>query len=612
MQWRVLIVFLVGLSFIYAISLFQDNPYPQPRIACETLESHLLFPRGTQKPNEVFVSVVGEYLYLTATWFEVGGAKHGRTQIKVGAVGLIRQFRRPFTPFVTLDCDAYDNNAWEEQFEHTLDGPISHVTSSPSGEPTDQLSDAYLTLMYHVVYGEEVTHMARVYFVGEEVARGLREDATPLFRYRDFILPGTTWIDSIVWYNGSVIYSRDPDDVRFRALTFNPRLFEPRYEYADAFKMGMGEKGEELQTHHTPRDTHFHQAKFSKLYSSRPNTLRVVSAEIFQTSEKLFFNISIVDNATTPAPADTSGGSTREAEGAGAGKGSWKRRDRITKYYMQDYEPSEYVGFMDYPSPYLRERVRMSVPKLNIASSLSATTVVIPINYIFLTLDYTTDIALIDTAATTRSQLYQDDAGAVLPELYLWSEDEQLPALEGNADVEISGVELNAEGNIVALRTQYNDIVIYKRGAADALVGPRRPPTIWELLDERLNIEESRDAPSENGGWEGEPIDTPARAIEAARALQWKLRMVVKGEWGGGVAGILSMKLWNATQPYDEYPSNYLLVVRSDGRLTSYHLESREPEYAPGLLGFVLRKWEMFIGMITVIAVFVFNEAQHR
>lgn len=50
-------------------------------------------------------------------------------------------------------------------FAHNLDGPISRTTSSPSGDPEHQLSDAYLTLVYHVINGEEVTHMARVYFV---------------------------------------------------------------------------------------------------------------------------------------------------------------------------------------------------------------------------------------------------------------------------------------------------------------------------------------------------------------------------------------------------------------------------------------------------------------
>lgn len=68
--------------------------------------------------------------------------------------------------------------------------------------------------------------------------------AQSVFHYRDFILPGTTWVDSIAWYNDSVIYSRDPDEVRFRALTFNPKLFEAQYDYVDAFKMGKGERGE--------------------------------------------------------------------------------------------------------------------------------------------------------------------------------------------------------------------------------------------------------------------------------------------------------------------------------------------------------------------------------
>ena len=87
MQWRPLALLLSGIGIIYFASLIQESPYPHP-MKTYTSDS----TRWRETPDNVILSTMGDYLYLTALHFETfypgyEGFNHGTGELKSGVVG---------------------------------------------------------------------------------------------------------------------------------------------------------------------------------------------------------------------------------------------------------------------------------------------------------------------------------------------------------------------------------------------------------------------------------------------------------------------------------------------------------------------------------------------
>lgn len=104
MQWRALVMLLVGISVIYLASYLPDSPHPQPTLIT-SLESTPL----DRVPDEILLSVVGPFLYQTSFWFEASpaaeqtGMMHGVCPLKTGVIGTrVNFFPQLFRPLSLL------------------------------------------------------------------------------------------------------------------------------------------------------------------------------------------------------------------------------------------------------------------------------------------------------------------------------------------------------------------------------------------------------------------------------------------------------------------------------------------------------------------------------
>lgn len=119
MQWRSLVMLLSGIIVIYIATLLQDIPYLHPE-KVYTSKDRL----WKQRPEELIVSTVGSYIYVTGVEFEVATTKPpayiGTDKLKLGVqgiyvrflrngqqilkfyiLGVVKQFRRPISNLLT-------------------------------------------------------------------------------------------------------------------------------------------------------------------------------------------------------------------------------------------------------------------------------------------------------------------------------------------------------------------------------------------------------------------------------------------------------------------------------------------------------------------------------
>lgn len=101
---------------------------------------------------------------------------------------------------------------------------------------------------------------------------------------------------------------------------------------------------------------------------------------------------------------------------------------------------------------------RVSMPDLYATVSSQSSTIVFPyIKNKFITLDYTDRVDILAKIKTERERLYSNDGRkTIIPEYYYWQGYETV-------DAEIKGVQLNKEGDVLALWTEFNDVYIYTR-----------------------------------------------------------------------------------------------------------------------------------------------------
>ena len=90
MQWRPIVMLLVGLTVVFLVSLISDPPYPRPvQLTSDDRKSY-----SKNAANKVILTVAGGFLYQTAIWFETANTmKHGIGPMKTGAMGKFMYIR---------------------------------------------------------------------------------------------------------------------------------------------------------------------------------------------------------------------------------------------------------------------------------------------------------------------------------------------------------------------------------------------------------------------------------------------------------------------------------------------------------------------------------------
>lgn len=102
---------------------------------------------------------------------------------------------------------------------------------------------------------------------------------------------------------------------------------------------------------------------------------------------------------------------------------------------------------------------RQNMPELYLTVSKDLKTIVFPfIKNKFITLDFTDRIDMLKKIDSEQDRLYvSNDKKKIVEEYYYWQPYKTV-------DSEIMGVQLNKNGSVLALWTEYNQVYIYKRG----------------------------------------------------------------------------------------------------------------------------------------------------
>ncbi|KAI9496524.1 hypothetical protein BDB00DRAFT_809201 [Zychaea mexicana] len=569
MQWRPITLLLCGTGIIYLASLIQDSPYPHP---VKTYTTDATRWRGKEAPDDVVLSTIGDHLYLTALRFEIAhsgqeGLTHGTGALKTGIIGSITQLRRPLRVFMQdhVNKSKGSEDGWVRMFEHRLPGAISKVSiATPSESGPD---DIQFGILYHVIEDETSKHYVRIYYA---------TDDNPAFQYKDILMPGTTWISAFSLERNEILYSRDPDTYRFRTVTLPPDLTSPPHSN-DAQKIVVTESipGDPIREFHQPRNTEDHELALSRIYSSSPDTYRVVTVDIHRTDYAFHCNFTLVDNVTTITQLSELRGERSEPEWT-----IWQHQGFEQQVYAE--EQVDYIGFADI-SQIQQERTRLSMPHPMFARSNDGKAIVFPfVQTRFLTLDF-------------LDQRVHNENGE-FPELYDWLHND----VQGPYDATIEGIHINEKGNMLAVWTDYKTIYIYKRGSANTHQTPRKKPSLVDRIDIWLDvgIPESED-------------EINHERHDKASAIPWKLRMAITPQEGEiHSRPISSVKFWNVTS--NGRQNNYLLVALKGGGVNSYLVDEAE-EYQEGdFVSYVKTSWNMVTAMVMIIGAFVLNEYRNH
>lgn len=129
---------------------------------------------------------------------------------------------------------------------------------------------------------------------------------------------------------------------------------------------------------------------------------------------------------------------------------------------MYNDESIEYVGFADISNNFQHQQnaLKLNMPELYLTCSADSKSIVFPyIKNKFITLDFTDRIDILSKIPSERERLYSNDKKktTVLQEYYYWQPYKTV-------DAEITGVQLNDQGDTLALWTEFNHVYIYKRG----------------------------------------------------------------------------------------------------------------------------------------------------
>ncbi|ORY91984.1 hypothetical protein BCR43DRAFT_497594 [Syncephalastrum racemosum] len=558
MQWRAPSLLLCGLAVIYLASLLQDTPYPHPAKIATIDPAHLPF-----KPDAILLSSNDKHIYLTALLYDTpmpgfGGKRHGTGPLKTGVAGRLLQWRKPMNAVThqsyneaatdsaaTTTESFHDQEEWTQTFDHILPGVASKYSQAPH-DPSMQFA-----VMYHVVHDQMPRHYVRIY--SYQFQGG--------FRYRDVQLPGTTWIHAFSLERNALIYSRDPDWYRFRTAAIPPG--------DDDVIIESSEPGDPIKPYHQPRNTEYQESVMCRIFSPVNETFRVFSLDLQKTDRAIHMNVTIADNATTQLSELR-------------GKSSWQTRERDAwEQLIFSDEPVEYMGFTDM-SQYQTEQMKVKLPSVRLARASQGKTLVFPYTQTqFWTLDY---------IEPTGDDVHQEE--------YYWLKDEVY-------DSDIVGVEVNDQGNLLAVWTESNIIYIYKRGAANTKHVPRRVPSLLNRVDQWLDvaIPDTLDDEEERHVRERRKRGLP---------LDWRLRMAITAKEGElGSVPVSAVHFRNDTKHDDTRQRNFIFVALKSGSVRTFLLDEIEELKEVNLWSFATDHWDMLSVMCTVIGIFVLNEYQH-
>ncbi|OBZ82555.1 hypothetical protein A0J61_09396 [Choanephora cucurbitarum] len=618
MKWRVLVLSIAGVAMIYFVSLLRDTPYPHP-VLVQTFT-----PKRSRlnEPSEVLLKHHGDYIYRTHIHFEAvleanKGYVRGVDSVKLGVngnflysplcsfvlisflffIGVVIQARKRKQDFLKSSTE----EEWETCFKHLLRGPISRVGRMPEGN-----EGAQFAVLHHLIEDDEVQHLVRVYYHVENQ-----------YHYKDLILPGNTMVDAISLENDSILFSRDPDNYRFRIMQLPKELLLPPHsEQSQPIFLTAGQTGEPVRrkeprddftmkarnanhafykkkiAYHQPKGTDAHASALAKLYSSKyvefasrkkkrvllsdlfldvhsHHTYRVFSLDIHKTKSYFHTNVSVSDGVVVLSKQSN------------LQLGHWIRQDHL---YSNDSiivdENLEYMAFVD-GAHFHHERTVISMPIPTVSRSRDAKTMVVSlIHNDFQTLDFTDNIQSLMENPYDRRHLYKDEEGHVIHEFYhtmqIPDSIEPYSTETGSAydATDIRGVQLNEEGTLLAVWTESNSVYIYKRGSGDRLAYERK-----------------------------QSISESPHHLE--KPLEWILRMVVTPKEGhlGFVTPIGSVMFWQ------KEGANYLSVGMKNNIVNTYLIDEMEEEQqAVKLTTNIVFLFSIAQVMTTVTMLFVVNE----
>ncbi|ORZ18159.1 hypothetical protein BCR42DRAFT_413271 [Absidia repens] len=619
MQWRVFILLFAGVCVVYIVSLLQEAPYPHP-LQLTTSDR----PSSPELvPDSTILSAHTDYLYETMIFY----GQTQRDSVHTGT-GKISQLRKPMQSLLQHGNRTAPGNEWTLLWEHTLRGPISKI----SGPPSTDDSALKFAVLYNTVDNESSRYYVRVYYYSSSI-----NTQQHTMEYKDLLLPGTTWIKSFVLENDFIIYSRDPDIYQYRTVRLPSDLTKsPHSANAQDIILSSSEPGYQVASSYlSSENVEKQESIISQLYSPNLNTLRVIYLEFFKTRNNYYVAVSVADNASSV----TQPTSLRDENLISP----WHlRAHKTTEDGYNDDDVMYSSGTQDMP---MVEHSRIQMPSVSLARSINARTVAFPVTRTqFTTLDYTDKVDILQQQQDSeqKDRLYRDDQGTILPEYYYWPLDEQHQEIYDIYDDDIRGMNLNSQGNVLAVWTENNYIYIYKRGQGDdhEQVDDTSEPKISHLQQTTTNDDEddNNSIPPSSPTTLALPIKTlslvdqldvflgirsPASTSSSPNKTSWRphpdlpspwfLRMVItpkdKFPRQTSVSTVLFVNA--SSSPYNHTGNNYLFVGLKNGAVRSYLIDAMEPPQEIGLASFIIGQWDMLIAMCVIIVVFAFNEYQN-
>ncbi|ORX62982.1 hypothetical protein DM01DRAFT_1331081 [Hesseltinella vesiculosa] len=592
MQWRALILFLSGLSVIYLASLLQDAPFPHP---AKVQTNDGLWVQPT--PNATVLNVHDDTVFQSLVYYglpEQEKASSGTGEMKYGLYGNVVLLRKPLQGLLVNDT-SNEAIAWTTVFEHRLRGCITKISTAPSTQSLIQFA-----LLYHTVNDESPQYFTRIYY--------LPSLQSASFEYKDFVLPGTTWIKSFSLEHASLLISRDPDMYQYRILALPDKLTAPPHsELAKDMVLSTSEMGNPVPPLRDPLDQlERHDSVLSKLYSPIQDTYRVIALDYYKTRAYYYVSIAVADNASMVTQLTEIRGETPAP--------MWHLRTfESNKEYYSDDELMEYNGVLDIPQ--LPDRLKMTCTSFS--SSTQGKSVVFPIaRDKFMTLDYTDRLDLLQQNEAQRPHLYRNHEGTLIPEFYYLDKYNIQKVYDGD----IYGLSVNNQGDLLAVWTELNFVYVYKRGAADVL-----PPE--SAYDDANPSARKRDVSLDRSHTSvlahhmdqlfGTRFSSSHRlAIDTPSDLpgRWQLRQVITPSTinvrhSKNIAAVSFVNV--SSSSLDHIGDTFLLMALKNGAVHSYLIDTLEIP-APATLGrFLSGQWDMLMAMCVIIFVFVFNEYQN-
>ncbi|KAI9307807.1 hypothetical protein BJ944DRAFT_261337 [Cunninghamella echinulata] len=556
MQWRALVMLLMGMAVIYFVSLLQDKPYPHP--------AKLFIDKPTKlalstKPNANILKTTKTHVYYTSIWYKLStdeqnkilsfkesSSKTATTVTSYRSVGYLRQYRRPIDQFLTnstlLETEtpntmeysfATNKKKWELVHECLFNGPITSY-SSPTNSDTEQ-TGLQFGILYNVLRNENIQHWIRIYYTTNE----LRSDGSAGLDYKDVLLPGSTWVSAFTLEANAILYSREPDLYQFRWLTL-PNDFKesPHSEKADPVILYESQPGvlglvkqaavleeDSIYNKKFALEAESHRGVLSKMYSVINGPYYTMVFNVYKTSTNFYEERYVADNVTI-------------------GKNLNKWLINGIKVFSDNifYEEAlEYMAFGD-GAHIQHERVEMEMPELYLTRSNDAKVIVVSsIRNQFRTL-------------TINDQNENKPAG-----VYYW----ELSGLNiEEYNIKINGVQLDDSGQRLAVWTDANQVYIYYRH-------------YYKDLEE--------DSEEILGTWVISYVITPSQ-----------------GELLGSSVDVVSFLTIKDT--------NYILVGMKNGVVNSYNLDKKEVQKPVNFWSFLYDQWHVWLPMSIVTLIFVIKE----